>query len=82
MQKAIDAQVFFKKMSTEEFLKLGIRDIAYIRTVEGEEDEQSGEGEIMYSIHAADGTTLSVKNSMDLAITAVMQSDLAPITIH
>jgi len=80
MQKVIDAQGFFKQMSTEEFLKLGIRDIAYIRTVEG--DEEGEQGDTLYSVHAADGTTLSVKDSLDLAISAVMQSDLAPITIH
>ena len=76
MQKVIDAQGFFKQMSTEEFLKLGIRDIAYIRTIEDDREKTA------YSVHAADGTTLSIKNSLDLAISAVMQSDLVPITIH
>lgn len=77
MQKTtINAPRFFKQMSSEEFLKLGIRDIAYIRTIAGDDEVVS------YSIHAADGTTLSVKESMDMAVSAVMQSDLAPITIH
>ena len=76
MQKVIDTHGFFREMSTEEFLKLGIRDIAYIRTIEDDSEKTA------YSVHAADGTTLSVKNSLDLAISAVMQSDLAPITIH
>lgn len=83
MQKTIDSQVFFKQMSTEEFLKLGIRDIAYIRAVESDESsEHDGDTAIMYSIHAADGTTLSVKDSLDRAISAVVESDLSPITTH
>ena len=82
MQKIIDAPGFFKQMSAEEFLKLGMRDIAYIRTIEGEKDSDEEQGTVMYSIHAADGTTLSVKDSLDMALTTVMKSDLAPITIH
>ena len=64
-----------KNMSAQDFLNLGIQDIAYIKPVDVEDGTA-------YAICAADGTTLSVMDTMSTAVTAARQNDLEPVTLH
>ncbi len=67
--------VSLKNISLQDFLNLGIRDLAYIRPV-FLDDRQA------YAIHAADGTPLSVMENMQDAVFAVRQNDLTAVTLH
>lgn len=64
-----------KSLSVRDFLNLGVKDVAYIRPI-------SIDNRQAYAIHAADGTPLSVLDSLDNAIIVVRDNDLEPVTVH
>ena len=64
-----------KGLSSQDFLTFGIHDVAYVRKI-------SMEGETGYAIHAADGTPLSVMESLDEAIQIIEHNDLASTRVH
>lgn len=67
---------FFKTLSTEDFLTFGVHDWAYIRPV------AMKNGQMSYAIHAADGTPLSVMESLEQATLALKQNDLQSATVQ
>lgn len=67
-----DASEMLKRLSPQEFLGVGMDQIAYIRPLTG-----SG-----FSIHAADGTQLSIVASYNDAVMAARTNDLHPVTLH
>ncbi|HRQ60410.1 MAG TPA: DUF1150 family protein [Alphaproteobacteria bacterium] len=70
-----DARSALKNLSHQDFLNFGVQQIAYIKPIKLDE----GKG---YAIHAADGTALSVMDSLDGAITLARHNNLYPVTIH
>ncbi len=64
-------------LSPQDFLKVGLDQIAYIRPVDDGPDIHGG-----YSIHAADGSEIVRLETMDLAIAAIRHNDLHPVTLH
>lgn len=64
-----------RNLSARGFLNFGIQQVAYIRPVKIE-------NKTAYAIHAADGTPLSVMDSMDTAVITVRHNDLEPATVH
>lgn len=71
----IDARSALKNLSHQDFLNFGVHQIAYIKPIRLDE----GQG---YAIHAADGTALSVMDSLDGAIMLARHNNLYPVTIH
>lgn len=71
----LDARSALKNLSHQDFLNFGVHQIAYIKPIRMEQ----GQG---YAIHAADGTALSVMDSLDSAITLARHNNLYPVTIH
>ncbi len=70
-----DMKDVLKRLSARDFLNFGIHDVAYIRPV-------YVENRPAFAIHAADGTPLSVMESLDSAIMVVRHNELEPVTIH
>lgn len=70
-----DIRQLLKNMSTEEFLSLGLRDVAYIKPL-------ATDSEPAFAIHAADGTQLTVMDSIDSAMIMVRHNDLQAVTVH
>jgi hypothetical protein len=70
----IDA-VNLRQMTSEQFSAWGAQDIAYVAKV-------VSEGAVIYAIHAADGTRLALAPSRDIAIAAVKQHELEPVSVH
>ena len=64
-----------KNLSVEDFKDFGLQQIAYIRTVDNDNNT-------IYSIHSADGKEISVMDTLDQAIVATRQNDLEPVTVH
>jgi hypothetical protein len=64
-----------KKLDARDLGNLGIEDIAYIKTV-------LVDGEKLHSIHAADGTPLTVVSDRTLAFATVSQHDMQPLSVH
>lgn len=64
-------------LSAQDFLKVGLDQIAYIRPVDDEKNDHAG-----FSIHAADGSEIVRLESMDMAIAAIRHNDLHAVTLH
>lgn len=64
-----------KTLSPQDFLSFGVEDVAYVREIDV--DGRKG-----YSIHAADGTPLSVLSSMSEAISIIAHNDLETAIVH
>lgn len=65
-----------KSLSAKDFLKIGMNEIAYIRPF-----PVLGQSESV-AVYAADGTQLSVLESVDLALATIRHNDLMPVTLH
>lgn len=68
---------FLKGLSPHDFLRIGMDEIAYVRTIPLEENEKTA-----FAIYAADGTQLSVLDSYDLAMATLKHNDLVPVKLH
>lgn len=66
-----------KDMTPRDFLKIGIDEIAYVRPM-----SVCGVEKKVYAIHAADGTQLSVMETLDLARATLAHNDLMQVTLH
>ncbi|HEU4838465.1 MAG TPA: DUF1150 family protein [Micavibrio sp.] len=64
-------------LSPRDFLKIGMDEIAYVRPI-----LVKGVAKPVYGVYAADGTQLSVLDSMDMAIATMRHNDLLPVTLH
>lgn len=65
-----------RSLSREGLLMLGMNQVAYIRPAVANGDRQ------VWSLHAADGTLLSIQEQADQAIMLARTNDLAPVTVH
>jgi hypothetical protein len=68
---------FLKGLSPRDFLKIGVDEIAYVRSI-----AIPGAARTAYAIYAADGTQLSVLDSLDMAIATLRHNELVPVTLH
>ncbi len=64
-----------REISTQDFAMLGVHDVAFIKPVRVD-------GEVVYSIHAADGTEMAVVSDREVAFATVRQHDLEPLSVH
>lgn len=64
-----------RNLSTQAFLTFGVNQIAYVRSV-------NVNGQTAYALHAADGSALTVIDSLDGAVMAARQNDLEPVTLQ
>lgn len=70
---------FLRGLSTNDFLRIGVNEIAYVRPLDLADH---GEPKQAYGVYAADGTQLSVLETMDMAIATMRHNDLVPVTLH
>jgi len=68
-------RVAYPAMSEHAFAMLGADDIAYIKQVEVD-------GNSLWAIIGADGTSLALAPNRDLAFAAALQSDRTPVSVH
>lgn len=64
-----------RHISTNDLAILGMTDVAYVKSVKGENG-------IVYEIHAADGTPVAVMDQRELAFATVRQHDMEPLSVH
>lgn len=64
-----------RSLSRRDFAIMGVQDIAYIKPVDGD-------GGTVYEVHAADGTPVAVFSNRDVAVAAVIQNGLEPVSAH
>jgi hypothetical protein len=65
-----------KPMSVQDFIALGMQDVAYIKPAAGEK------GELVFTIHSADGNALAALETRELAFAVVRQNGLEPVSVH
>ena len=71
----MDLERTLRSMSSQDFLSLGVSQVAYIKPLEQE-------GESYYAIYAADGTQMAILASREAALAAIRQHDMEPLTLH
>ena len=64
-----------KNLSSQDFLNFGLDQVAYIRPVEVD-------GEEVFAIHRADGTPISIAETMDGAFISARHNDLEPLAVN
>ena len=64
-----------RELSARELGMLGMNDVAYVKRVV----EDGTEG---FAVHAADGTRMAVLADRNLAMAAVRQNDMEPVSVH
>ncbi len=64
-----------RHMSTKELALFGMQDIAYVKRA-------IGDGELGYTVHAADGTQIAVFANRELARVTVRHHDLELLSVH
>jgi hypothetical protein len=67
---------FLKDLSTQDFLRIGVNEIAYVRPMAVQGGSQS------VGIYAADGTKLGVTESKAHALEALRNNDLMLVTLQ
>ena len=72
---AFAAPVDLRHISAEDFARLGVTKIAYVKPV-------AVGGTAAYAIHAADGTPMALAEDQDVAIAAIIQHEMLPALVH
>lgn len=74
-QGQIDTSEGLKSLSAQDFLNFGLQQVAYIRPIKVDSRDA-------YVLHAADGTALSVMDTLGTAQELARHNDLEPVTIQ
>ena len=64
-----------RHLSPLEFARLGVSQIAYVKPV-------MVEGNRAFAIHGADGAPLAVTPDREVALAAIVQHEMVPISLH
>jgi hypothetical protein len=64
-----------RHMSEQQLAALGVSHIAYVKPV-------MVNGVQGFAIHAADGTPMAVAGDREVAVAAVMQHEMLPLSVH
>ena len=67
------------EMPVQDFLALGLRDMAYVKPTAVTEGEST---ELVFEIHTADGTPVGAAATRELAFAAIRQNGLEPVSAH
>ncbi|HEX9466143.1 MAG TPA: DUF1150 family protein [Alphaproteobacteria bacterium] len=67
------------EMPVQEFLALGLRDFAYVKSTAVADGETT---RTIFEIHTADGASVGAAPSRELAFAAVLQNGLQPVSAH
>ncbi len=65
----------FRQITERDLAALGVQDLAFVKTV-------SVNDEVVYAIHAADGTQMALMSDRDVAFAAIRQNGLEPVSVH
>lgn len=74
-QSAEGAEVDIRHLTPEQLASLGVSHVAYVKPV-------VVNGMQGFAIHAADGTPMAVAGDREVAIAAIMQHEMHPLSVH
>ena len=64
-----------RHLSAEQLAQLGVSHIAYVKPV-------TVNGQHGFAIHAADGTPMALAGDRDVAMAAIVQHEMHPLSVH
>ena len=64
-----------RHLSAEQLAALGVSQIAYVKPI-------IVNGQAGFAIHAADGTPMAVAGDRDVAVAAILQHEMQPLSVH
>jgi len=70
-----NVEVDIRALSAEQLARLGLAQIAYVKSV-------MLNGVSGFAIHAADGTPMAVAGDRDVAVAAILQHEMHPVSVH
>ncbi|MGE0223505.1 MAG: DUF1150 family protein [Acetobacteraceae bacterium] len=68
-------RVDIRALSDEQLAMLGVSQIAYVKPV-------VVNGAHGFAIHAADGTPMAVAGDREVAVAAILQHEMRPVSVH
>jgi hypothetical protein len=68
-------EIGFTQLSSEAFAALGAQNIAYVKPV-------SEQDHLKFEVHGADGTPFAVFETIEMAVAAIKQNGLEPLSVH
>jgi len=71
----MNQQVTIRELSPQDFLMLGINDVAYVK-------KERQDAREVFVIHSADGSSITAMDSHDVAFAAVRQNGMEPLSVH
>lgn len=71
----MNQQVSYSELSPQDFLMLGIDDIAYVK-------KERQDGKEVFVIHSADGSAITALADREVAFVAVRQNGMEPLSVH
>jgi len=74
-EAAAAVAVNVRSLTAEQLAKLGVAQIAYVKPVEVN-------GSHGFAIHAADGTPMAMAQDREIAIAAILQHEMYPVSVH
>ena len=75
MDKEVSSSDLLRNLTPTDFRNLGAHQLAYIRPI-------VVDNRTAWSIHAADGTPLSIMDDHDVAVALVRHNEMQPVTVH
>jgi hypothetical protein len=63
------------EITAQDLRILGLEQLAYVKPV-------TIDGQTAFAVHAADGTEIAVMSDRAIAVAAVQQHDLEPVSVH
>jgi len=70
-----DVVVDIRALSADQLARLGLAQIAYVKPV-------VLNGVSGFAIHAADGTPMAVAGDREVAVAAILQHEMHPVSVH
>jgi hypothetical protein len=70
-----DVVVDVRALSVDQLARLGLAQIAYVKPV-------VLNGVSGFAIHAADGTPMAVAGDREVAVAAILQHEMHPVSVH
>jgi len=74
-ETAAPAMVDIRHLTAEQLAQLGVAQVAYVKPV-------VVNGVAGFAIHAADGTAMAVAGNLEVAVAAIRQHEMHPVSVH
>lgn len=71
----MNEQISVRELSPQDFLLLGVNDLAYVKAARREDKE-------VFLVFSADGTQIATMADRDIAFAAVRQNGMEPLSVH